>query len=84
MEWTATITGDCVGLILDFSLKRSFGNCVSRRVGMLVPSSLDIPVLEFSTHRLVVEHGDGLNGLDGVVVFNDGVAARLALLCAKF
>jgi hypothetical protein len=51
---------------------------------MLVPSSLDIPVLEFSTHRLVVEHGDGLNGLDGVVVFNDGVAAGLALLCAKF
>jgi len=51
---------------------------------MLVPSSVVIPVLDFSTHRLVVEHRDGLNGLDGVVVFNDGVAAGLALLCAKF
>ena len=32
------------------------------------------------SHHLIVEHGDGLDGLDRVVELDDGVAARLPFL----
>ena len=33
-------------------------------------------------YRLIVQHGDGLNGLDRMVELDDGVAAGLAVLVA--